>query len=80
MTTPLIQIKNLNVTFRAGDQAISAVRNISLDITPGQNIALVGEDVPVRGAVCPAGRTLQIGHACDHVGQQGDTRWHDPRL
>ena len=43
MTAPLIQIKNLNVTFRAGDQAISAVRNISLDITPGQNIALVGE-------------------------------------
>ena len=43
MTNPLIQIKNLNVHFCVGRDNIPAVRNASLDIPLGKNIALVGE-------------------------------------
>ncbi len=43
MTTPLISVKNLTVHFQTPESVIEAVRRVSFDIMPGQNIALVGE-------------------------------------
>jgi microcin C transport system ATP-binding protein len=43
MTSPLMQIRNLNVQFNTGETRIDAVRHASFDIPMGQNIALVGE-------------------------------------
>ena len=40
---PLIQIKDLSVSFGRGDREVGAVRNISFDIQPGETVALVGE-------------------------------------
>jgi len=39
----LISIKNLSVDFKSANEIIHAVRNVSFDISQGQNIALVGE-------------------------------------
>ena len=41
--TPLLQIKNLSVAFRQGNQQHEVVSNVSLDIRAGESLALVGE-------------------------------------
>ncbi len=43
MTTPVLQIKDLQVAFRAGKKLIPAVRGASLVVYPGQTVAIVGE-------------------------------------
>lgn len=40
---PLLRIDNLSVTFTSEHEDIHAVRGVSLDIRPGQTLALVGE-------------------------------------
>jgi microcin C transport system ATP-binding protein len=41
--TPLIEVDDLSVDFRAGENLTHAVRNISFDIKKGETVALVGE-------------------------------------
>jgi microcin C transport system ATP-binding protein len=41
--TPLLGIRDLSVDFDVSDRAVHAVRNVSLDIYPGETVALVGE-------------------------------------
>lgn len=43
MTSPLIQVSNLSVAFRQGEETIPAVRNIDLHVEKGETIAVVGE-------------------------------------
>ena len=40
---PLIRIDNLSVAFRSEHEEVMAVRQVSLDIRPGETLALVGE-------------------------------------
>ncbi|WP_332641764.1 ABC transporter ATP-binding protein [Aeromicrobium sp.] len=42
-STPLLQIENLSVGFRAGKEILTAVDQANLTIYPGQTIAIVGE-------------------------------------
>lgn len=42
-TTPLLEVKDLHVGFRAGKELLTAVDGASLTIYPGQTIAIVGE-------------------------------------
>ena len=41
--TPLIEIDNLHVDFRQGEEVTHAVKGVSLSIDPGETVALVGE-------------------------------------
>jgi microcin C transport system ATP-binding protein len=40
---PLLEIKDLSVSFTVGTQCIEAVRNVSFSLSPSQTLALVGE-------------------------------------
>ena len=40
---PLLNIRDLSVSFRTGKKHVDAVRGVSLDIQPGESVALVGE-------------------------------------
>ncbi len=42
-TNPMIEIDNLSVTFRQGEEETHAVRGVSLTIGEGETVALVGE-------------------------------------
>jgi peptide/nickel transport system ATP-binding protein len=42
-TTPLLQVEDLRVSYRAGGAAVPAVRGVSLTVEPGEVVAVVGE-------------------------------------
>ena len=41
-TNALISTRELTRTFGSGNQAVSAVKNVSLDVLPGEFLAVVG--------------------------------------
>ena len=43
MTAPLLQVRDLSVTFGRGEGAVEAVKHASFDLDKGQTLALVGE-------------------------------------
>ena len=43
MTVPLLEVKDLDVSFGAGDTQVSAVKGASFSINSGETVALVGE-------------------------------------
>ena len=43
MTSPLLSIKQLDVTFQQGEKSTDAVKAVSLDVQNGETVALIGE-------------------------------------
>jgi oligopeptide/dipeptide ABC transporter ATP-binding protein len=43
VTTPLLSVEHLTVSFRAGDRHLDLVHDVSFDVQPGEVVALVGE-------------------------------------
>lgn len=43
MTTPIISARNIRKTYGKGAQSFEALRGVSLDIQPGESIAIVGK-------------------------------------
>ncbi|WP_248960450.1 ABC transporter ATP-binding protein [Sphaerisporangium perillae] len=41
--TPLLELRDLSVAFRTGGQDVTVVKNVSMEIVPGQTVAVVGE-------------------------------------
>ena len=71
---PLLEIRDLAITFKTGSGDVQAVRNAHLTIMPGETVAIVGESgsgksttalaaiglLPANGR-CPAGRSSSTG-------------------
>ncbi|QOL81126.1 ABC transporter ATP-binding protein [Pseudooceanicola spongiae] len=43
MTTPLLSVRNLEISFRSGGQDIPVVRDLSFDLSSGEILGIVGE-------------------------------------
>ncbi|WP_067718600.1 dipeptide ABC transporter ATP-binding protein [Nocardia yamanashiensis] len=43
MTAPLLEIRDLRVSFGSGERRVEAVRGVDLTVYPGQTVAIVGE-------------------------------------
>ncbi|WP_327580768.1 ABC transporter ATP-binding protein [Nonomuraea sp. NBC_00507] len=43
MSSPLLEIRDLSVAFRTRRQDVTVVKNVSMEIMPGQTVAVVGE-------------------------------------
>lgn len=43
MTTPLLQLQDLNVTYEVGDKEVPAVRGVGLTLDPGGTLGVAGE-------------------------------------
>jgi microcin C transport system ATP-binding protein len=43
MPAPLVEARNLSVTFRSGDSVVEAVKGVSFSVAKGEIVALVGE-------------------------------------
>ena len=63
MSTPLLEVRDLTVSFQAGDEEVSAVRGMNFHIAPGEVLALVGESGAGKSATAMAVVGLLPEHA-----------------
>ena len=59
----MIEIRNLSVTFGRGDEAVRAVRNVSLSVTKGESFGIVGESGSGKSTLLRAAASLVTGWA-----------------
>jgi peptide/nickel transport system ATP-binding protein len=60
-STPLLSIRNLSVAFGTGARQTTVVRNLSLDLLPGQTLAVVGESGSGKSTTAAAVNRLLPG-------------------
>jgi peptide/nickel transport system ATP-binding protein len=60
--TPLLAIRDLSVGFRTGKQDVTVVKNVSLEIMPGQTVAVVGESGSGKSTTAAAVNRLLAGN------------------
>ena len=71
MTTPLLSLRNLRIGFRRDGVITPAVTSLSLDIMPGETVALVGES----GSGKSVSALASLGLLADNAVQDGDISW-----
>ncbi|MEC8549223.1 MAG: ATP-binding cassette domain-containing protein, partial [Pseudomonadota bacterium] len=76
MTAPLLSIQDLAVGFRRDGTVTPAVHTLSLEIMPGETVALVGESGSGKSVSALAG----LGLLPDSAVQSGDISWKGDRL
>ncbi|MBF8185190.1 ABC transporter ATP-binding protein [Nonomuraea sp. K274] len=60
--TPLLEIRDLSVAFRTGKQDVTVVKNVSMEILPGQTVAVVGESGSGKSTTAAAVNRLLPGN------------------
>ena len=71
MSAPLLSLKNLGVSFRRDGVTTPAVHSLSLDIQPGETVALVGES----GSGKSVSALASLGLLPDNADQRGQISW-----
>lgn len=69
MSTPLLKIKNLNVSFLSQRQRLHAVRNVEFELHPGETLGIVGESGCGKSATAKALVQLIPRHYADLSGE-----------
>ncbi len=69
MTEPLLSVRDLSVSFRAGDDWKSVLRNISFDIHPRETLAVVGESGSGKSVTALSVMGLLGRHSTKQSGQ-----------
>ncbi|TCW00260.1 microcin C ABC transporter ATP-binding protein YejF [Biostraticola tofi] len=84
MNTPLLEIRQLSIAFKQGDQQRQVVNRVSLSLSAGETLALVGESgsgksltalsvlrlLPAPGVIYPEGDILFLGQSLLHAGER----------
>ena len=73
MSAPLLEVRDLTVTFQTSDEDVSAVRGMNFYIAPGEVLALVGESGAGKSATAMAvvGLLPEHAHVTGSVKLQG---------
>jgi peptide/nickel transport system ATP-binding protein len=74
--TALLEVTDLNVTFDTGDVRVSAVRDMSYRIDPGEVVAIVGES----GSGKTTAAMAVVGLLPEHTDVSGSVRLHGEEL
>jgi peptide/nickel transport system ATP-binding protein len=74
--TALLEVTDLNVTFETGDVAVSAVRDATYHIDPGEVVAIVGESGSGKSTAAMA----IIGLLPEYANVSGSVRLHGEEL
>jgi len=75
--TPLLDVKDLRVTFKTGKKVFQAVRGISFELYQGETIAIVGESGCGKSLTAQSILKLIIDN---NVETSGSIRFHDQEL
>ncbi|MEK9855528.1 MAG: ATP-binding cassette domain-containing protein, partial [Rhodobiaceae bacterium] len=71
MSTPLLSVRDLQIGFRRDGVVTPAVRSLSLDIMPGETVALVGES----GSGKSVSALASLGLLPDNAVHSGEIGW-----
>ena len=71
----LLQIRDLSITFRSEDGVVEAVKRVSLEVAPGETLALVGESGSGKSLTALCSAQLQPPNA----EVTGSVLWKGPR-